>query len=272
MNRNANVLTGLEVGDHFPVLEVTVSPAANERYWTAAGVDHPLLRRGALYPPIAANLTVLLVQQTVGEALLHTEQTLTSRAVGTAGDPLQVAGTVTERVARRGREYAVVTATIAGAAGEPLWESTATFTTARAPAAQPGSGAARPAPDPVPPDARHRTLHLDAAALRAYSRAGNFHSDPDEARRLGMPGLVAQGMQVCGPAYGIVLDEWGEELLASGTFSARFVGMVVENQTVDAAVELGRDGNRARFDVRDDRGRVAAVGTASRVRPSAAPG
>jgi hypothetical protein len=39
-----------------------------------------------------------------------------------------------------------------------------------------------------------RELLLTAELLRAYSRRGNFHSDVEEASRLGLPGLVAQGM------------------------------------------------------------------------------
>jgi hypothetical protein len=58
-----------------------------------------------------------------------------------------------------------------------------------------------------------RELLLTAELLRAYSRRGNFHSDPDEASKIGFTGLVAQGMQVAGPAYGVLLDEWGEEFL-----------------------------------------------------------
>lgn len=88
-----------------------------------------------------------------------------------------------------------------------------------------------------------RSLHLTAEMLQAYSRRGNFHSDPDEARRIGMPGLVAQGMQVAGPAYGLLLDEWGEEFLANGELELKFVGPVivggvVADQTVEADVEL----------------------------------
>ncbi len=83
-----------------------------------------------------------------------------------------------------------------------------------------------------------RSLHLTEAMLQAYSRRGNFHSDPDEARRIGMPGLVAQGMQAAGPAYGLLLDAWGEEFLASGELELKFVGMVVAYQTVEAVVEV----------------------------------
>lgn len=272
MNRNASALSDLGVGQRFPPLAVTVSAAANERYWAAAGADHPLLRDGALYPPIAANLTVMLVQQIVGEALLHTAQTVVSRATEEAGDTLHVTGAVEERFERRGRDYAVVAATVRRASGGVLWESRATFTSTRAPAKDiltPTRTEPREVRTELSPDARHRALHLDAAMLRAYSRAGNFHSDPDEARRLGLPGLVAQGMQVCGPAYAVLLGEWGGDVLARGRLDTRFVGMVVDGQTVHAAVDV--DAEHARFDVHDDRGRVVALGEAHRVTRSAEP-
>ena len=36
------------------------------------------------------------------------------------------------------------------------------------------------------------------------------------ARQIGLPGLVAQGVQVAGPAYAALLDAWGEDFLAHG--------------------------------------------------------
>ena len=111
---------------------------------------------------------------------------------------------------------------------------------------------------------RRRDLLLTPELLRAYSRRGNFHSEPDEAAELGLPGLVAQGMQVAGPAYGVLLDEWGEEFLAHGEIDLKFVGMVVDGETVDATVTI--DGDRAELEVVNrDRARAAAVGRASRL-------
>jgi len=87
-----------------------------------------------------------------------------------------------------------------------------------------------------------RRLALGADDLRAYSRRGNFHSDPDAAAELGYTGLVAQGMQVAGPAYGLLLDAWGEDFLARGEVELKFVGVVTDGQSVEATVddELGR--------------------------------
>ncbi len=107
-----------------------------------------------------------------------------------------------------------------------------------------------------------RDLHLTPELLRAYSRRGNFHSDAEEAGKLGLPGLVAQGMQVIGPAYGLLLDEWGEEFLEHGEMELKFVGMVMDGETVDAAVTI--DGDHADVEVVNrDRERPAAVGRAS---------
>ena len=108
-----------------------------------------------------------------------------------------------------------------------------------------------------------RDLLLTPELLRAYSRRGNFHSDEDEASKLGLQGLVAQGMQVVGPAYGVLLDEWGEEFLEHGEVELKFVGMVMDGETVDAAVTI--DGDRAEVEVVNrDRERTVAVGRASR--------
>ena len=115
---------------------------------------------------------------------------------------------------------------------------------------------------------QRRDLLLTAELLRAYSRRGNFHSDAEEASKLGLPGLVAQGMQVAGPAYGVLLDEWGEEFLEHGEIELKFVGMVMDGETVDAAVTV--DGDHAEIEVVNrDRERSAAVGRASRSAPPA---
>jgi hypothetical protein len=116
-------VTGTDLGR----LRITVSAAANERYWASAGVDHPALRQGALYPPVAANLTILLFQTVATRPLLHTSQRLVSHRRGEAGAELTVTGTVVDRYEKRGREYAVIEAVVALPDGEPLWTSTATF-------------------------------------------------------------------------------------------------------------------------------------------------
>ena len=85
--------------------------------------------------------------------------------------------------------------------------------------------------------------------MRAYSRRGNFHSDAETASALGLPGLVAQGVQIAGPAYNLLLDEWGDDFLAHGELDLRFVGMVVAGD-----VDRGRRRDQSRRR-REHRGR-----------------
>jgi acyl dehydratase len=112
-----------------------------------------------------------------------------------------------------------------------------------------------------------RRLHLTAADLQAYSRRGNFHSDPEVAGALGYRGLVAQGMQVAGPAYGLLLDAWGDEFLAHGEVELTFVGIVTDDQTVEATIEL-EAGSAADLRVENlTAGTTAVVGHARRTAP-----
>lgn len=109
----------------------------------------------------------------------------------------------------------------------------------------------------------NRSLLLTPELLRLYSRRGNFHSDPDAAASIGYSQLVAQGMQVAGPAYGLLLDEWGEDFLACGLLDLKFVGMVVEGETVDADVTLD-DSDHASVAVHCG-DRTVVVGTVTRI-------
>ena len=114
---------------------------------------------------------------------------------------------------------------------------------------------------------RTRTLAITEELVRAYSRRGNYHSEPTMSADLKLPGLVAQGVQAGGPAYGVLLDEWGEEFLAHGEIEMRFVGIVFAGDTVDAVVDV--DGESATFEVANTTGaRTAVIGTA-RIRSDA---
>jgi hypothetical protein len=122
-----DALAPIPAGTRLGPLTLRISRAANDRYWSSAGVDHPALRAGALYPPMAANLTVLLVQTVADRPLLQTAQHIAAHRSAAADVELTVTGTVTERLEKRGRDYAVVRAEITLPDGAPLWTSTATF-------------------------------------------------------------------------------------------------------------------------------------------------
>jgi len=130
MHEPSNAWVDLAVGQRLGPLRLTISPAANERYWRAAGADHPLLEAGALYPPIAANLTILCFQQVVPDAMIQTRQRLTCHRIARSGSELITAGRIVDRYARRGREYVDIEAivTTGDDAGAVLWESWVTFT------------------------------------------------------------------------------------------------------------------------------------------------
>jgi hypothetical protein len=128
MHSSATRFGGAVSGDQLGPVSFTVSAAANERYWAAAGLDHPALRAGALYPPIAANLTILLFQTVSSRPVLHTAQKLVCHQRGEAGSTLTVDGVVVERYEKRDRDYIVVEAVVRLEDGSPLWTSTATFT------------------------------------------------------------------------------------------------------------------------------------------------
>jgi hypothetical protein len=123
---------GVAVGTTFGPVSYAVSAEANDRYWRAAGIDHPARRDGVLYPPMAANLTILAFQTIVPDPLLHTHQTLVAHAAAHAPADLSVYGQVSRRFAKRGREYVEVTTEVADGEGTHLWTSIATFVAAGA--------------------------------------------------------------------------------------------------------------------------------------------
>lgn len=129
MSPSSAGLDTLREGQRLGPLEITLSDAGNERYWSSAGVDHPRLREGVLYPPIAANLTILLTQTVVERQMLHTAQRLRCHGLARVDEPLAVTGTVARRFVKRGRTYVEVAAEIANPTGV-VWESVATFTDA----------------------------------------------------------------------------------------------------------------------------------------------
>ena len=118
--------SGLGVGARLGPVTYAVSEAANERYWDGAGISHSARTAGVLFPPMAANLTILAFQAIAPAPLLHTDQVLTTRAIGHAPAEIVVRGEITGRFAKRGREYAEVTTQL-HTDGTHLWTSVATF-------------------------------------------------------------------------------------------------------------------------------------------------
>jgi hypothetical protein len=120
----------LSLADRFGPLRLTISAAANERYWRAAGLDHPLLRAGHLYPMIAGNLTVLAFGTACPDPVIQTRQRLRCHGTVLAGTELVTEGVVVATYEKRGRAYVDLEATVVDAAAPDVvvWESDVTFT------------------------------------------------------------------------------------------------------------------------------------------------
>lgn len=111
-----------------------------------------------------------------------------------------------------------------------------------------------------------RTLAITPELVRAYSRRGNYHSDPATSAALGLDRLVAQGMQAAGPAFGELIDAWGDAFFAGAEIDLRFVGVVHAGDTVTATVEF--DDNGATIGVTNDTAqRTSVIGTARKTNP-----
>jgi hypothetical protein len=126
--RFSDLAPGTELGP----LHLTVSEAANRRYLDAAGVQHPVFDGGVLYPPIAANLTILAFLERCADPVIQTRQVLHCSGLLRAGVPLVVTGGVTAAYDKRGRRYVDVCARVAPAAtpDATVWESEVNFTPA----------------------------------------------------------------------------------------------------------------------------------------------
>ncbi len=119
----------LAAGTTLEPFTVAISEAANDRYWDGAGVDHPLRRAGALYPLIAANLTILTFGRLCPDAMIQTRQGLVCHRRADAPASLRTTGLVSKRYERHGRSYIVVEATV-WVDDARLWTSTVHFTPA----------------------------------------------------------------------------------------------------------------------------------------------
>ena len=282
MHTWSRISAGFAIGPH----DLELGPAPNERYWRAAGLEHPVLAEGAAYPLIAANCTVLAWLATCPEPMIQTRQHLRCHRIGQTPLTLRTEGAVIERFERRGRDYITIRVEVAGTNADsgssdgPLWTSEVDFTpvaTVARPtpprpttprglshevAGVPSSGGIPPVRG-TPLALHRRELTITDEHIRQYSRRGNYHSEASTAEDLGLPGLVAQGTQVCGPAFAMLLNEWGAPCLERGTFDARFIGMVLGGDTIAAEVAVHEHG--ATFTVENlTRGGVSAVGTATR--------
>lgn len=238
-------------GSDLGSLPVHVSAEANDRYWRGAGISHPARDAGLLYPPMAVNFAILLVQRTIPDGLLHTWGRLRCHAAVPAPADLLVTGGVRERFEKRERDYITVSSEVHDGNGTLVWSTDLELASSRRRVgAGDTGGPTRPSYSmPAAERTLTREMTLTEDLLRTYSRAGNFHSDDSSARAMGLPGMVAMGMQTLGPACGLLLEARGPECLVAAEIEARFYGLVYEGDTVEALVS--GTGGHAHFTIRN---------------------
>ena len=132
MTKTPTAFAEFQQGDRLGPLRLTIGPDANARYFTNAGVEHPALRAGALYPPIVANLSVLLFGLHCDDEVIQARQRLRCHRIQPAGTPLVITGHIADRITKRGRLFLDIAIEVAteDAPDDPFWESIVSFTPA----------------------------------------------------------------------------------------------------------------------------------------------
>jgi len=207
-----------------------LSAAANERVLARpAGIDHPALAAGALYPPIARESPRwLCFGEVCPDAMIQTPPVPAlpppwSRPASSPGVELVTTGKVSRRYEKRGA------ATLRRPSRRswpppidptnPLWSSEVLVHARRR-----RWGSARDRA--CHPGFRN---HRGTGVRRRTRGAANFHSDPALVGRVWRsPGLVAQGVQAAGPAYGAFARRVGRRVpRARPRSTCVFVGTVL---------------------------------------------
>jgi acyl dehydratase len=112
---------------------------------------------------------------------------------------------------------------------------------------------------------------IDARRCWMFSGPGrNYHTDAEQARKLGFPKIVVQGMMSTCFASQVMGDHFGAGWLEGGKLSLKLVNVVWVDETVTARArirEREREGGRSRVHcdvwVEKDDGTRVALGTAS---------
>ena len=180
---------------------------------------------GALYPPIAANLTMLCFQQTVPG---RDDPDPAAPACATASRRRRRRARHDRRGRRALREARPRVRRHRGddrhrrPTATPLWTSEVTFTPGR------DAGARH--------DRTSRAARRSPRSSCARTRGAATSTPTRRPRpRSGCPASSRRACRSRGPRTALLLDAWGEDFLAHGEIELRFVGMVLAGTTIEAA-------------------------------------
>ena len=277
------------VGRHCGSNEYEASPEVAAFYSDALDDHHELYTRFA--PPLLHHSECY---KHVGEwylknlfGNLHAQQDWELFAPIPLGASLRTRSTITDRFHKRGRDYVVNETDLMDAADSRLLVRGRTFQSFLPPKDGPeGSGfvvdeksAERKTPRPPFPTATGPDLApvkktIDERRCWMFSGPGkNYHTDREQAEKLGFPNIVVQGMMSTCFVSQVMQAAFGEGWLQGGRMSVKLTNVLWVDETVTTRGKIREEvaeGDRTRVhcDVwveKDDATRVL-LGTASALR------
>jgi acyl dehydratase len=217
---------------------------------------------------------------------LHAQQDWELFAPIPIGATVRSRSTIVDRYQKRGRDYVVNETDLLAADDARLLVRGRThqsFLPARPPEAAGfvvDEGTARkkepraPFPTATGPDLPPVKKTVDARRCWMFSGPGrSYHTDREEARKLGFPNIVVQGMMSTCFAAQVMLDHFGIGFLAGGRMSLKLTNVLWVDESVTAHGKVREEtpeGTRTRVHcdvwVEKDDGTRVVLGTASALR------
>jgi acyl dehydratase len=248
------------VGRHCGGHEYEITRDVVDFYAEALGDRHPLYARFA--PPLLHHSECYKL---VGEwylknlfGNLHARQDWESYAPLPIGRRVRTRSTIVERYHKRGRDYVVNETDVLDAETLQLYVRGRTHQSFLPPRSdKPVAGGfvvdektardkerePRAAfPTAQGPDLAPVTKTIDVRRCWMFSGPGaNYHTDREQARKLGFPNIVVQGMMTTCFTAQLMLDRFGEGFLTGGKLSLKLTNVVWVDETLSA---FGRERER----------------------------
>jgi acyl dehydratase len=278
------------VGRDFGGFEFDITPAAIENYIAGTGDNNPWYTGdsplgGSIAPALVLHSAVFrrhdwYLPNIFGN--LHARQEWQGFGVVRPGDKLHSRSVIIDRYIRRDREYVVNECLILDADGRILQRSR-THQSFLMNTAEPGNGFAV---DRAREKSAGRNFNVgqrggeaietpmrqvSQAMCMAFSGPGrNYHTDTEEAHKLGFPEIVVQGMLSICMVGELMTQRFGLGFLVGGRFDLRLVNVLWAEELTGAKgriLERHPEGERTRAEVEvwceKADGTVTVVGTAS---------
>jgi len=216
---------------------------------------------------------------------LHGQQDWELFAPIEVGQEVETRSTIIERFHKRGRDYVVNETDLTAVDDGRLLVRGRTFQSFLPPKDQAARSddfvvdertaktkAPRPAfPTATGPDLPSTTKLIDERRCWMFSGPEkNYHTDAEQAKKLGFPRIVVQGMMSTCFVSQVMQDHFGMGWLAGGKMSVKLINVIWADETVSAHARIReeqREGSRTRVHcdvwVDKDDGTRALLGTAS---------